>query len=294
MISVASIVTAAMFMIALGLILAVILSIANKKLYVYEDPRIEQVNDMLPQAQCGACGEAGCRPFAEAVVTGRKNPAQCTVNSPEGNARIARFIGVTMARQEKFVARLACAGGSHVAYKRANYQGLTTCQAASVVSGGGKGCSWGCLGLGDCAEACTFDAIYMDRFGLPIVIEDKCTACNDCVVACPKDLFSLHPVSHKLFVACKSEDQGELAEQECEVACTACGKCVADAPQGLIAIKNNLAVIDYELNDLASRTPIERCPTGAIVWIDSKLGTTRSSRGREAKKIIRTEPLPLI
>ena len=294
MISLASIVAAGVFMIALGLILAVILTLANKKLYVHEDPRIDQVNDMLPQAQCGACGEAGCRQFAEAVVAGRKNPAQCTVNTPEGNALIAKFIGVTMTRQEKQVARLACAGGSNVAFKRAKYQGLTTCRAATVVSGGGKGCSWGCLGLGDCAEACTFDAIFMDRFGLPVVIEDRCTACNDCVVACPKDLFSLQPVSHKLFVVCKSQDQGDQAEQECEVACTACGRCVADAPEGLIAIKNNLAVINYEQNDLASRTPIERCPTGAIVWIDSRLGTTRSSHGREAKTIIRTEPLPLL
>ena len=130
----------------------------------------------------------------------------------------------------------------------------------------------------------------MDEHGLPIVIEDKCTACNDCIVVCPKDLFSLQPVSHKLFVACKSLDEGDKAEKECEVACTACEKCVVDAPEGLIEIKNNLAVIDFEKYDQISvdRTPIERCPTGAIVWIDSKLGTTRSSVGKAAKKSLRT------
>lgn len=289
-----SIVTAAIFMVALGVVLAIIISIANKKLFVYEDPRIDEVDDMLPQAQCGACGVPGCHPFAEAVVSGEKNPSECTVNTPEGNAEIAAFMGVDMGNTEKVVARLACAGGTHVAYTRAKYEGLQTCQAAAVVSGGGKGCSWGCLGLADCADVCDFDAIFMDDHGLPIVIEDKCTACNDCIVVCPKDLFSLQPVSHKLFVACKSLDEGDKAEQECEVACTACEKCVVDAPEGLIEIKNNLAVIDFKKYDeiLVDRTPIERCPTGAIVWIDSELGTTRSSVGKAAKQSMRTESLP--
>ncbi len=292
---ISSIVTAAIFMIALGATLAVILAIANKKLFVLEDPRIEQVDDMLPQAQCGACGVPGCRPFAEAVVAGQKNPSDCTVNTPEGNAKIAAYLGVDMQHKEKVVARLACTGGTHVAYTRAKYEGLKSCQAAAVVSGGGKGCSWGCLGLADCAEVCDFDAIFMDEHGLPIVVEDKCTACNDCVVVCPKDLFSLHPVSHKLFVACKSLAEGDEALAECEVACTGCEKCAVDAPPGLIEIKNNLAVIDYEkyAGLDVDRTPIERCPTGAIVWIDSKLGTTRSSVGKEAHRSNRNEALPL-
>ncbi len=293
---ISSILTAALFMVVLGIILALVLAIANKKLFVYEDPRIDDVDNMLPQAQCGACGVPGCRPFAEAVVSGTKNPSECTVNSPEGNEKIAAFMGVDMADTEKVVARLACAGGTHVAYTRAKYQGMQSCQAAAVVSGGGKGCNWGCLGLADCADVCDFDAIFMDDHGLPIVIEDKCTACNDCVVVCPKDLFSLQPVSNQLFVACKNLDEGGKAEEECEVACTACEKCVVDAPEGLIEIKNNLAVIDYDkFNQISvDRTPIERCPTGAIVWIDSKFGTTRSSVGEAAKKSLRTESLPLI
>lgn len=292
---VSSIVSAALFMVALGATLAIILAIANKKLFVYEDPRIAEVDEMLPQAQCGACGVPGCRPFAEAVVSGQKDPGDCTVNTPEGNAIIADFLGVNMHAKEKVVARLACAGGTHVAYTRAKYEGMKSCQAAAVVSGGGKGCQWGCLGLADCAEVCDFDAIFMDEHGLPIVIEDKCTACNDCVVVCPKDLFSLQPVSHKLFVACKSLAEGDDALRECEVACTACEKCVVDAPPGLISIKNNLAVIDYKKYDDidVDRVPIERCPTGAIVWIDNKLGTTRSSVGREAKRIKRNEALPM-
>lgn len=278
----------------LGVVLAIILAIANKRLFVHEDPRIDQVDNMLPHAQCGACGVPGCRPFAEAVVSGTRTPSGCTVNTPEANAAIAEFMGVEVGETEKVVARLACAGGTHVAYTRAKYQGLQTCQAAATVAGGGKGCNWGCLGLADCAEVCDFDAIVMDDYGLPIVIEDKCTACNDCVVVCPKDLFSLQPVSHQLFVACKSLDEGGTAEKECEVACTACEKCVVDAPDGLISIKDNLAVIDFKKYDeiIVDSTPIERCPTGAIVWIDSKLGTTRSSVGKAANQSTRTESLP--
>jgi Na+-translocating ferredoxin:NAD+ oxidoreductase RNF subunit RnfB len=290
-----SIATAAVFMIVLGIILAAILAFANKKLFVYEDPRIEAVDDMLPQAQCGACGTPGCRPFAEAVVSGAKNPASCTVNSPKGNEKIADFMGINMGNHEKVVARLACAGGTHVAKTRAKYDGLASCHAAATIGGGGKGCNWGCLGLADCADVCDFDAIYMDEHGLPIVIEDKCTACNDCVVICPKDLFSLQPVSHQLFVACKSLAEGDQAEAECEVACTACERCVKDAPEGLIEIKNNLAVINFEkyADYAVDQTPIERCPTGAIVWIDNPLGTTRSTTGKASKKILRTTALPL-
>jgi len=223
------------------------------------------------------------------VVAGQIIPAKCSVNTPEMNAYIAGYLGVAMGEVEKQVARLACAGGRHVAKMRANYQGLSTCRAAATVSGGGKACAWGCLGLGDCEVSCAFDAITMNQYGLPVVDVEKCTACGDCVTACPKDLFSLQPLSHKLWVACKSRADGDTAEAQCEVACTACGKCVMDAAPGLIHLDNNLAVIDYAMNPLASPVAIERCPTGAIVW----LGGKEPAKGREAKKIIRKEALPL-
>lgn len=284
-----SIAAAGAFMAVLGALLAWLLAVANKRLYVYEDPRIGEVEDMLPKSNCGACGTAGCRNFAEQVVAGEIVPAKCTVNAPEMNAYIASFLGVSMGEVEKQVARLACAGGSHVAYVRANYKGLGTCRAAATVSGGGKACAWGCLGLGDCEVVCDFDAITMNQFGLPVVDTDKCTACGDCVDVCPKDLFSLQPVSHKLWVACKSRADGDVSEAQCEVACTACGKCVMDAAPGLIRLDNNLAVVDYAKNHLASPVAIERCPTGAIVWLDD----SRTLKGREAKKIIRIEALPV-
>ncbi|MBI5919887.1 MAG: 4Fe-4S binding protein [Nitrosomonadales bacterium] len=276
-------------MAGLGALLALFLAIASKRLYVFEDPRIAQVEEMLPHSNCGACGTAGCRNFAEQAVEGRIEPAGCTVNSPERNKVIASMLGVSLGEVEKRVARLACAGGSHVAKMRANYVGHTSCRAATVAGGGGKSCAWGCLGLGDCADVCDFDAIVMDEHGLPRVIADKCTACGDCVDICPKQLFSIQPVSHKLWLACRNEADPKVAEADCEVACTACGRCVMDAAPGLIHLESNLAVIDYARDTAATRQAIERCPTGAIVWLEGD----HISKGKAAKKIIRIQSLPV-
>lgn len=286
-----SIALSGVFMAVLGVALAGVLAYASRRLYVFEDPRIEQVEEMLPKSNCGACGTAGCRNFAEKVVAGEIMPAQCTVNALAQTKVIAEFLGVDAGSVEKRVARLACGGGRHVAFMRARYAGHDSCRAAHVVSGGGKACAWGCLGLADCARVCAFDAIHMDAHGLPVVDADKCTACNDCVEICPKGLFSLEPVSRKLWVACKNLSDGDTAEASCEVACTACGKCVMDSEPGVMRLENNLAVVDYARNEGAARRAIERCPTGAIVWFDNP---NSPIKGAEAKKILRQNQLPLI
>lgn len=280
---------ASLFMLALGGLLAALLVVANRKLWVFEDPRIDQVEELLPHSNCGACGTPGCRSFAEALVSGQVQPSQCTVNSSEQAGQIAEFLGVEAGAVEKRVARLACAGGANVARMRAHYEGLASCRAAASVADGPKGCSWGCLGMGDCAVVCEFDAIQMSPQGLPLVDAAKCTACSDCCEVCPKGLFSIQPVSHRLWVACKNLQADEQAEAECEVACTACERCVKDSPEGLIRIANNLAIIDYAKNNLASRVATERCPTGAIVWMDERAGPLK---GREAKHIIRQSARP--
>lgn len=267
----------------LTLFLALMLVVANRKLYVYEDPRIDMVEDMLPHANCGACGYPGCRPFAEALVEGTILPGKCTVSSEEGRLSIADFLGVSAGSEEKKVARLACAGGTNVARNKANYKGLETCRAASLISGGGKGCFWGCLGFGDCMNVCDFDAIHMNEHSLPVVDIEKCTACGDCVDICPKDLFSLQPISHQLWVACKNLEHGDEILEDCEVGCTACGRCAMDAPGELITMVNNLPVINYSLEHQLME-PIQRCPTGAIVWLTN---TGDSVKGKSSKKIIR-------
>lgn len=253
----------------LGLLFAVILAVAYKRLKVEEDPRIDQVEEMLPHANCGACGEPGCRAFAEKVVGKELNPAKCTVSSLERINEIAAFLGVSLDAEEKRVARLLCAGGKREAHNLAGYKGgLSTCRGEAVVTGGVKACTWGCLGLGDCMEVCDFDAIYMNEDGLPVVIPDKCTACGDCVEICPKGLFELMPVSQKLIVQCKSLLDGKKAGELCSVACTACNRCVNDSEPGLIEIRDNLAVINYDLNDLAHPKATWGCPTDAIVWVE--------------------------
>jgi electron transport complex protein RnfB len=286
---ISGVIFAGVFMAILGSGLAWMLAAANKRLYVYEDPRIDQVSELLPQSNCGACGTAGCRNFAENLVEGKVQPSGCTVNTPDMNAYIASFLGVELGDADKRVARLACAGGRHVARLRAHYEGLGSCRAAATVAGGGKDCAWGCLGLGDCESVCDFDAISMNQFGLPVVDTAKCTACGDCVEVCPKELFSLHSLSHKLWVACKNQADGDTAERQCEVACTACGRCVQDSAEGLMKLDGELAAVDYSLNQLATRKSIERCPTGAIVWLEEGL----AEKGKAAKKIVRITPLPV-
>ena len=192
---------AAGFMTALGVLLGAVLAIASKRLAVEEDPRIDAVEELLPHANCGACGFPGCRPFAEALVKGDAQPSGCTVNTAEGVAAVAEFLGVDAGAATKRIARLACNGGRNVARFQASYSGTASCRAAVAAGGGGKACRWGCLGLADCEASCTFDAIHMNEQGLPVVDPEKCVACNDCVVACPLNLFSLLPVEKHLFVA---------------------------------------------------------------------------------------------
>jgi Na+-translocating ferredoxin:NAD+ oxidoreductase RNF subunit RnfB len=276
-------------MVALGGLLTTVLAIANKRLFVWEDPRIEEVEELLPGANCGACGSPGCHAFAEQVVAGDSKPGLCTVSAPEPLVKIASLLGVDLGKEEKRVARLACAGGTNVARQRVTYEGLGTCRAAHLVAGGGKGCSWGCLGFGDCDQVCDFDAISMNEFSIPEVDEDRCTACGDCVEICPRDLFSIHPVSHQLWVACKSLAAGDEAEVECEVACNGCSRCAADASPGLISMESDLAVVDYSRNHQAKKEAIDRCPTGAIVWLN-KGG--EPAKGKAAKKIFRRSKLP--
>jgi electron transport complex protein RnfB len=261
------ILTAILILGGVGLAFGVLIALANRRLWVWEDPRIEIVAQMLPNANCGACGLPGCRAFAEQAVERKVAPAQCTVANDSARQAIAGFLGVEAGQAVKRVARLLCAGGSDVAVQRAEYRGLATCAAAAAVAGGGKGCAWGCLGFADCARVCDFAAITMSEAGLPVVDPERCTACGDCVEACPKSLFVLLPLEHRLLVQCKNLVAGDDALEECRVACTACGKCVQDSPPGLISVATGVAELNYELIAAATERAVSRCPTGAIVWL---------------------------
>jgi Na+-translocating ferredoxin:NAD+ oxidoreductase RNF subunit RnfB len=251
-----------------GLTFGAFIALASSRLRVWEDPRIDVVAGLLPNANCGACGLPGCRAFAEQAVAGQIEPAQCSVMDAGGVAAVAAYLGVEAGTAVKRVARLRCAGGTDVARRSAAYRGIETCAAAAAVAGGGKGCVWGCLGFADCERVCDFDAIHMNEFGIPVVDPVKCTACGDCVEACPKDLFVIQPLGHHLVVQCRNLVTGDEVLGQCTVACTACGKCVQDAAPGLISVASGVAVIDPGKVDLENRKAIERCPTGAIVWLE--------------------------
>jgi Na+-translocating ferredoxin:NAD+ oxidoreductase subunit B len=263
-----TILTAVAILSGVGLTFGALIAMTHRKMWVWEDPRIDGVNERLPGANCGACGFAGCRAFAEATVSGAAQPALCTVMGEDMRADVAAYLGVDAGAATKRVARLLCAGGTDVAPYKADYRGISSCAAAVAVGGGGKGCAWGCVGHGDCAVACTFDAIEMNANGLPVVDVEKCTACNDCVDACPLGLFTIMPLDHNLVVQCRNLLNGEAATSVCSVACNACGRCVQDAAPGLIEIRQALAVIDYDKISLQNEAAIARCPTGAITWLD--------------------------
>jgi Na+-translocating ferredoxin:NAD+ oxidoreductase RNF subunit RnfB len=265
-------------MVGIGLFFGTILAIAQRFLKVDEDPRIEATNELLPGTNCGACGQPGCLPFAEKLVSGDVDPGQCTVSTDENLEQIAEYLQVDAGRAEKLVARLRCAGGGLQAHQIAEYRGFEGCRAAAIVSGGGKGCAWGCLGLADCERACTFDAIHMNANGLPQVDTEKCRACPDCVAACPKDLFELVPLNQNLYVQCNIPLAGEAATQLCSVACDACGKCVADAAPGLITMEGNLPVIDYSSGGEPKPDAVFRCATRSIVWLEREQFQDQESR----------------
>lgn len=259
---------AVVFLLGLTCGLAVVLAIANSRLKVWEDPRIDAVQSMLPNNNCGACGLPGCRAFAEKVVEGAVQPVGCTVGGAQTAGRIATYLGVDAGEAVRRTARLLCAGGANVAIQMAEYQGHPSCRDAAAVGGGGKGCRYGCLGYGDCEDVCDFDAIVMSPTGLPIIDADKCTACGDCIDICPKNVLELYPVEQRLIVQCKSELEGDEILDLCRVACTGCARCVADAPDGLLKMNNNLPVFNRDLLHVQDEAAIRRCPTGAIVWLE--------------------------
>lgn len=253
-----------------GVAFGTLIALASVRFRVEEDPRLDEITDLLPGANCGACGYAGCRAFAEGVVSGVVAPAGCTVMGEADRDDLAHLLGVDAGEADRRVARLLCAGGSDVAPRKADYVGIESCAAAVAVGGGGKACSWGCVGLADCSVSCDFDAIQMSANELPVVDPARCTACNDCVEACPLDLFVLLPADAPLLVQCRNLLDGDAAEAVCSVACTGCKRCAQDAAEALIHITDGLAVIDYEHIELANPKAVERCPTGAIVWIEGR------------------------
>jgi Na+-translocating ferredoxin:NAD+ oxidoreductase RNF subunit RnfB len=246
---------------SLGILFGVGLFIASRLFRVHIDARVGRVERALPGANCGACGFAGCGGFAKAIVHGSADIAGCIPGGEDVSHLIADIMGVEAKQSDKQVAILRCQGRD-VADKY-EYQGIKTCQAASLLHGGPKECSFGCIGFGDCARACPFDALHMID-GFPVVDEAKCTSCGKCVLACPKRLFDLIALGNLVHVRCRSTDKGKFVRHYCGVGCIGCKKCETVCKFDAVHIKDNLAVFDYEKCTSCGMC-VKECPTGTIM-----------------------------
>jgi len=247
----------------LGLIFGVGLAYALKIFGIKIDEKIFKILSMLPGTNCGACGKAGCAGFAEALANGEAAPAGCAVSNDEARKALSELLGLTHTEKIKTVATHACNGGARARDKYI-YRGIRNCKAASLVFGGYKACSFGCLGLGDCIEVCPVDAITMGGEGLPVVDETKCTACGNCVKTCPKKLYAMLPVTVKYYVKCSSKDPGGVTVKACKSGCIACMKCVKACPVAAPKVQSYLSAID-PVKCRNSGKCFEVCPTKVIV-----------------------------
>lgn len=257
---------------AIGLISAVILYVASKKFAVYEDPRIAQVEEVLPQANCGGCGFPGCSGFAAACVkAGSLEGKMCPVGGQPTMEKVASILGLEVAASEPKVAVVRCNGTCANRPKLTQYDGVRSCVVANSTFGGETGCTFGCLGCGDCVSACQFDAIHMNpETGLPEVDESKCTACGACSKACPRNIIEIRPKgknNRRVYVQCVNKDKGAVARKACAAACIGCGKCVKVCPFEAITLENNLAYIDPAKCKSCRKCEME-CPQQAIVAVN--------------------------
>lgn len=251
----------------LGFIFAGALAIADKKLRVQENPLIGKINEILPGANCGGCGSAGCYDFAVKLSEGKVPVSGCPVNDSDSAKEIALLLGLKTGDSVKLIPRILCRGGNSEAVKKmAEYYGPLNCSAMDIVSGGGKLCYYGCLGGGDCVTACPFNAMIMNDNGLPEVIEELCTGCGVCAKACPRNIIEMHPKDRYIFVYCRNHDDPKTSKGICKAACLGCGIC-ARKSEGSLEVHDFLGTVIYDrLNP--DKIPFEKCSSGSLVKLN--------------------------
>lgn len=261
------ILTTVLTLASIGLLAGIGLGVAARVFAVYIDPRVDKIDAVLPQYNCGACGYAGCADYAKAVVEG-ESPNLCAPGGPATNEQVSGIMGAEVVEQEKMVAFVLCAGNNSLAVKKYIYNGVADCNSADLVGGGDKACSYGCLGLGSCVLACDFDAIVIED-GLARILPDKCTGCKACVPACPKNIIKMVPASRAVHVVCSSQDKGPVVRKICKVGCIGCKRCTKDVANEEIFMVDTLAVVDYG-KSLRSDASAKVCPTDSIQVIETE------------------------
>ncbi len=252
----------------LGVALAALLYLVAQKFKVEEDPRIDEVEKLMPGANCGGCGFAGCRAFADSCVkAGNLDNNFCPVGGSETMKKVAAVLGCAVVEQAPKVAVVRCNGTCENRPRINVYDGLASCKVKAACYSGDTACAYGCLGCGDCVSACDSDAIHMDpQTGLPVVDEAKCIACGKCAKACPKGIIELRnkgPRGMRLYVSCVNKDKGPAVKKACAAACIGCGICAKTCTHDAVHVENNVAYIDYQKCKLC-RECEALCPTGAI------------------------------
>lgn len=247
---------------AISLLLGILLALFIRFFGIEEDEKVKNIRDALPGANCGACGFKGCADYAEALAEGRGAPNLCVPGGADTAKALEGLLGVEVKAAEAKVAFVRCNGDATATSKKADYKGIATCKACSMLYGGDGACAYGCLGCGDCAAVCPTDAICLDD-GIARINRELCIGCGACAKACPKGIISLAPAEAVTFVVCSNKDKGADARKACKNACIACRKCEKICPEGAITVEGNLASIDYS-KCTACGACAESCPTGAI------------------------------
>lgn len=249
---------------ALGLVLGALLAIASKIFAVEKDERAEAISEVLPGANCGSCGYAGCSAYAAAISCGNAAINACNPGGQTVSDAIAEIMGVESAQVEEKCAVVLCSGTTDVATDKYIYDGVADCAAAAALQGGGqKACDYGCLGFGNCAAVCRNGAITVEN-GIAAIDTDKCGACGECVAACPKNLIKIMPKSAKYVVKCQSCDKGAQMKTKCTVGCIGCKICEKNCPADAIKVENNHAVIDGK-KCIGCGLCAEKCPKKIIM-----------------------------
>ena len=232
---------------AVAVVFGCLLGLFKKIFAVKTDPKVEQIRSVLSGGNCGGCGFAGCDQFAQAVANGKAPVNGCIAGGASCAKAIAKIMGADAGATVKKISVLACQGGCGIAKDKIQYEGVKTCAAVNLSANGIKACAYGCIGMGDCIEACPFGAIQMGKNGLPVVDREKCTGCGKCVVQCPKHLFKLVEDNSKGAIglcSCKSTNKVQI-KKDCSKGCNKCGLCVKKCPQKAIDNSTGLPVIDY-------------------------------------------------
>ncbi len=249
-------------MLFIALIAGVLLSVFSHFFAVKENPLKKEIRECLPGINCGACGYKGCDDYADALTTGGVNPSLCIPGAQAVADQVASIIGVEAEPFKDVVAFVACNGHCDATFPKAQYEGVQTCQAASMIYGGANSCRFGCLGFGDCAAACPSNAICMAD-GIARVNTSMCLGCGLCSNTCPKHIISMLPQNTGTVVMCSSKQKGADARKACKNACIGCKKCEKACPHGAITVNNDLASIDY-IKCTNCGTCVKECPTGCL------------------------------